>query len=446
MFKKISEFKFLIAILILSIFIRSFFLHPIYSDENIYFNAGRYILEGKIPYKDYFFSHPPVQIYVYGFLFKIFGANFLVGKIFYLLLSTSCALLIFLIVKEVYDRKVALISSIIFLLTPSFIIFSLMGNGMWEAMILVLISFFLILKNKLPLASLIYSIALFDRYLSLVYLPFFIFYIYLKGKKISNFLVPLVAFFSTFFIFLSFVFGFDYINQTILFHYYKPKGMTDFAQYLSIGLFTCFLSIIAIFLGYIEKDKTLIFFAATPLLADIIILLFARPIFYHYFLISVPFYCISTGKILIKSRYTVAKIIIVSILFLSIFSNFQTIDFYLNPIHSKKFYYVSELIQKNVLKDETIFGEPVITNFVSFKTKTKIFENYLDSYLQRISFEGEGDTLKKLEKKPPKIFIDMIIGNTSYYLSDPNFRQFISNYIIIGKTDGIPVYNIYVHR
>ena len=441
-----TEFKILLVVLALSVFVRSFLLHPVYSDEAIYFNAGRYILLGKTIYKDYFLSHPPLQIYFYSVLFKIFGANFFVGKTLYLLLSTACSLLIFFIAREIFGKRVALASAVVFLFTPSFIIFSLMGNGIWETMLLVLISFYMMLKNRLQVSSFIFSAALFTRYLSIIYLPFFLFYIYFKGKRVSKFLVPFMIFSSIFLIFLIFAFGSEYINQTVIYHFFKPKGTPDFSQYLSIGFFTLFLSIIAVFLGFIKKDRMLMFFAAAPLLADMLILLFARPVFYHYFLISVPFLCISLGKILVTYKYKTVKIAVVVILLLSIFSNFQTIDFYLNPKYSDKFYHTSDFVQKNVLKNETIFGEPVMTNFVSFTAKIEICGDYLDSYLQHISFEGDDAIINRLEKNPPKIFIDMVLDNKSYYLSNSNFMRFISNYTLIEKIDGIPQYVVYYRK
>jgi len=444
--KKATEFKYLTIVLLLSMIVRVFLLHPIYSDETIYFNAGKLILDGKIPYKDYFLAHPPIQIFVYTILFKIFGMNFSLVKIFQLLFSSSCVLVLFLIVKEIYDKKTALTSSIIFLFTPSFIIFSLIGIGMWESMLFILISFYLILKNKPLPASIFYNLAIFTRYISLIYLPFFISYIYFKRKKLLNFLKPLSIFLLISFSIFSFVFGFEYINQTILYHLQRPKGTTDMTQYFSIGFFTLFLSAIAIFIGYVERDMDLIFFATTPLFADLMILFLMNPVYYHYFLISIPFLCIGLGRIFMKSRYKAAKIVVVAILFLSILSNFQTIDFYLNPKHSFKFYYISELVQKNVSKNETIFGEPAMVNFISLTKGVKIFNDYTDSYLQHISFEGETEFIQKLEKNPPKIFIDFRFDNKSYYLSNPKFVQFMSGYILVERIEGIPAYDIYLHK
>jgi 4-amino-4-deoxy-L-arabinose transferase-like glycosyltransferase len=424
-----------------SIVIRLFFIHPTFSDENFYFNVAKVVSEGEIPYKDFFLAHPPLQIYTLALFFRFFGVSFLLGKILILIISSLTVFLLFLISRELFDEKTAFIASLVFLLTPAFLAFSGMGYGMWEATLLVLASMYFMIKNKLSLALIAFISAIFFRYLAIIYLPFLILFLYLRKEKTKKFLLLFFGLFLLSFILLFSLFGSNYIRQTVYYQIFSKTQLTAQTQYWGIGIFFFFLALISSFVAYVEKDRILLLLALTPLIADSVILLILRQIFYHYFLISLPFCVIALSRVLISSKDRIVKLIIPTILFLSIIFNMQTIDFYLNPIHAEKFYYISEFVNNNTSKSDKIFGEPIATNYASFTTGRKIAGNYLDSYLPHLVFEGEQKVLNDIEKDRPKLIIEM----DGYYLSDPIFSNFISNNYKLERTlEGIPRYSIYI--
>ncbi|GMV43429.1 MAG: hypothetical protein AMXMBFR64_51450 [Myxococcales bacterium] len=49
-------------------------------DENIYFYMAHLLAEGQLPYRDFFFAHPPVHLLVPAALFKVFGFTLLLAK------------------------------------------------------------------------------------------------------------------------------------------------------------------------------------------------------------------------------------------------------------------------------------------------------------------------------------------------------------------------------
>ena len=50
-------------------------------DENIYYYMAKVMAEGKAwPYRDFFFAHPPVQLFVAGSVFKLCGASYVVAR------------------------------------------------------------------------------------------------------------------------------------------------------------------------------------------------------------------------------------------------------------------------------------------------------------------------------------------------------------------------------
>lgn len=433
----------LILIIFLFMVIKLIFIFPTFSDENVYFNIAKNVLEGKIPYKDFFFAHPPLQIYFLAFMFKIFGTSFLVGKLLSLITSTLSVFLIYLILKELYDEKSGFLAALIFLITPVFLSFSTIGHGMWETLFFVLLSTYLMIKNKLNFAGITFVIAILFRYLAVLYLPFLIILLYLRKQKVKTFLIWGFPIFFISILLMIFIFGSSYFEQTVSYQIFS-KISTDASevqmQYWSIGYFFFFLSLISAIVMYTNKDKALLLFALISLITDMMILFGLKLIFYHYFLISLAFCVMAVGRVLMLSKDWIVKIIIPIILLLAILSNTPTLDFYLNPAYAERYYSMASFIENSTSTNNSIFGEPVITNYVSFVSNRRISSNYLDSYLSHLIFEGEEKVIGNLNKDKPNIIIEM----DSYYLSNSYFRNFImSNYAFERKFEGISSYSIY---
>jgi Gpi18-like mannosyltransferase len=436
--KKISLLHWIIILIFFGIFIKSFFLHPTFSDENFYFNVARNIAQGKVPYKDFFFAHPPLQIYALALLYKIFSESLILGKFFTLILSSLSALLLFLIAREVSNESSAFFVSLLFLISPPWIAFSTISYGMWESMAFLLLSFYLFLKKRFIPSTIFFVLAFLFRYTAALYFPIFLLVSYLEKKRILTiflkFFIPsLIAL-----IFLIFLFGKEYIYQTLFYHSLKAPFQSK-VQYFGMGTFFIFLALISTLVGVLKKDKFIISLALFPFFIDMALLLGLKIIFYHYFLLSVPFYLISFSRVM-RFKYSSVILATLILLFISYTHNLQTFDYYLNPVHSKKFAYIANIVEKNTSKDNEIFGEPVMTNYVSFVTGRKIASDYFDSYIQRLKVEGVEKIVEILEKEKPKIFIEI----EGYYSSLPQLNLLISaNYYLIEKVKDMPSYLIY---
>lgn len=436
----------LILILIFFSLIKIFLFHPTFSDENFYFNVAKNIVDGKVPYKEFFFAHPPLQVYLLALVFKIFGTSFFVGKFVPLTFSVISVFLTYFILKELYEEKIGFLSALIFIFTPGFLTFSDQAYGMWGAILLFLLSIYFMEKGKLFESSFIFILAVFYRYLVLAYFPFLLILCVLLKHNLKRFLSYVFSLFFLVFMAFSSIFGHEFFNDTVNFqifskfslYYPKPIG-----QYVGIGFFFVFMGLISVLIALKKKDRIFILLSTYPLIADSLIFFGLRIIFYHYFLISLPLYVMAISKSFYECDDKVIKVVIPIFLVLSVIANRQTLDFYLNPIHAKRYYRIVDFVENRTSPDESIFGEPVITNYISFVTDRRISSNYFDSYLVSLKFEGEKNVIEKLEKGKPKIFIEA----NHYYLSNPLFRSFIAkNYVLEKKFKGIPNYSIYTLR
>jgi 4-amino-4-deoxy-L-arabinose transferase-like glycosyltransferase len=297
---------FLIIIIAISLVLNLFFIHPTFSDDNFYFNVGKKVSEGMVPYRDFFFAHSPLQIYTLAILFRIFGNSYFIAKLYSLLISALCLPMIYLIAKELNGKKTALIATFAFLFTTAFIAFSSMGYGMWEATLFVLISTYFLLKDRPVYSSFSFLIAVLFRYIAAFYFPFLILIFYLRNGKPLKFFLSSFILLSFCFAALFLIFGQSYLEQTIFYHFFSKVETARVTQYWEIGLFSYFLALISVTALFIEKDRINLLFATVTLVLDPIILLVFKLSFYHYFLISLPFCIIAASKtITIKDRKSV---------------------------------------------------------------------------------------------------------------------------------------------
>ena len=89
-------------------------------DEGAYSLGGRLISQGYLPYKDFTLVHPPFYDLVLGAIYKVFGYNFFYGRYFSVLLSFTCIILVYLIIKKLYHPTAGLVAAFLFTIFPGF--------------------------------------------------------------------------------------------------------------------------------------------------------------------------------------------------------------------------------------------------------------------------------------------------------------------------------------
>jgi len=433
----------IIAIALISAVVRIFLLHPTFSDENFYFNAAKVFISGNLPYKDFFFAHPPLQLLLFGGVFEIFGTSFLFAKLVPLVFSTMSFVLVFFVGRSIFDEKSAFVAAISFLMFPAFLSFSLIGYGIFFAMALLLLSVLFYKKGRILLASAFFVAAFYARYFAA---PFFLIFLILDKKKFKRFFIFSATLAILLFGIFYLVFGFDYINDTVLFHISSKVGNPDplNSQYWEFNFPVVLLAAVAICYGFYKKEKLFVLLAALPLAVDVLLLFTLRIPFYHYFMLSLPFYAISIGKLFVQSNDKILRILIFGIIFFAVYNNITTIDYYLNPFHANNYFQISDFVAKNTNITDKIMGEPSIASYISFTSNISMPLQYTDSFVQHILYESPSDFVSVLQKEKPKFFIESHYQNSYYYFGIPEIREFVlSHYVGVLNVTGIPNYYVY---
>jgi 4-amino-4-deoxy-L-arabinose transferase-like glycosyltransferase len=89
---------FLFALAYLCAFVRYSSLEP---DEGILLQGGQRILDGQIPYRDFFSFYTPGSFYLVAGLFKVFGNSFVVARMSLAITGAACSVVTYLLARRV---------------------------------------------------------------------------------------------------------------------------------------------------------------------------------------------------------------------------------------------------------------------------------------------------------------------------------------------------------
>ncbi len=104
------------AVIVLYVVLKANTLRVTASDEGVYYYAAKLWLDGLLPYRDFFISHPPVHLIVPTIAIWLFGINiYLLNAIDSIVVSAISGLLIFRIAEREWGFLAGFFSSLFFL-------------------------------------------------------------------------------------------------------------------------------------------------------------------------------------------------------------------------------------------------------------------------------------------------------------------------------------------
>lgn len=113
-FKRSSIIIFFLALLGLSFLLRIFYSNYLFEDDGLWFTAAEEIIRGKALYSEIYFDKPPVLPLLYALLFKMFGAQIIVIRVFTIFYSVAVAWMIYRFGAYLYGRREGLIAAAFF--------------------------------------------------------------------------------------------------------------------------------------------------------------------------------------------------------------------------------------------------------------------------------------------------------------------------------------------
>ena len=209
---KLWQEKPFLAIILFSLLLRiiyTFVSYPLWWDSHIYIGIGKYIFSsGEIGVWESF--RPLIHSLLLGLAWKLGINPTIFGKVLDIILSTLAVALLYIIAKRLFDKKVAIISALLFSLTPLFIM--LTGLILTEPLAIVFGLFGVLFFIKEPTLKNLFIAGIFFSLSCLTKFPQGVWFIaaslvllfvretaVLKGKKVVSlglgFILPLIPYF-----------------------------------------------------------------------------------------------------------------------------------------------------------------------------------------------------------------------------------------------------------
>ena len=397
-------------------------LHAENADENIYFYMGKLVSEGKVPYKDFFYAHPPLELLPNALVFRFHGFNIFLLKLIPLLAVIITAVVIFHLAHSAAEGAAA---SIIFLFSHIILFEATYGSGIPLATLLMLLGLLFANWHRHMLAGVMLGLASLASLLALV--PALamagIMFFWLKPK---HFIAGFLSVFIPVNLFFLAVSGGSYFESVYLFHLAKPvmEG-SKVIVFIEVLLQNLFLFVPAALSVLFMTRRVL-----TPALlgaayAGFLSLL--STIFPFYFVPLAALLSLPAGRSAAslfrfmpfrKFAFVSISIIFVAYTALSV-RELHTIDF----AEFKAAGDIADYVKQNSASGDTIFGDSTSVPLIALMSERRIASDLVDT--NQVTFKsGVADlqeTMGKLRAGMPKFIILRPLYGIG---SIPEFREF----------------------
>lgn len=393
----------IVVLLFVSIQFRGLF-HIAPGDENVYYYMAKSVSEGELPYKDFFYAHPPLHVIMLAIVVKLFGVNFFALKSATLLALLIASFFLYLTCIELFKKRlsdknyllISILALILFLFSFEVMFKATFSMGINFSLMLLMAGFYFIFTRKYFIGGLIAGLAGLTRLYTLA--PLTAVFIFLLSRKyqenkLNDFLKMLLGFFITFgipMIFMMLVFGSSFIEPVIKYHFLKPQlpgqRMIVYKNVLIENWPTILAFLSSVFLK--EKKKLQLFYLT--ILTCILFLLSLNVPYEFYFSLALPFMAVvgsySVIEIIRRIKTFVKYILIIGLCSLFVW-NTAADAMFLEKIGFLEFAPLKDLNDKISSSDEkfSIFGDDSVVPLLALITNRKIAFNYIDSNEKRLT-------------------------------------------------------------
>ncbi len=327
MTKKVLVLEIFTLSLLICVFflLKSFGLNPAVSDENIYFYDTWLMSKGLLPYRDFFFAHPPFHLIPGWIVILVTGEfNLVAMKSIPISAVTITGIFLYKIIKQVAGKGSALFALSMFLFSHDLLRASSHWTGMNLAICWMTLGLFLALRQQPKTCGIALGLGISSGVYIVPGAIVIIIMLYAQQAKYS--ISCIVSIFATWF-FINFPFlilgGQEYFNSVLLFHFLKPsyQGINFLSRIDQLLFHNFFLLLAPLFLipvllikivETVRNNKNKIFWGDFfriqfyPYIAlslwclitwsvFIVFLLSLNRVYHYYFLLLFPFSTICLG-------------------------------------------------------------------------------------------------------------------------------------------------------
>lgn len=427
-------------------------------DHGIYLYASEFFSQGIIPYKHFFFAHPPIQLIPSILLTLIFGPHLMLFNVLPVLASLISGVLIFLIVREASDRLIALTACVLFLFSYSNLSTSIYYTGQNLALMLMLTGVLLFVQKRECKAGLFFGIAFCTAVNALVgFVAAASVLALINRKRLIGLVGGFVASAGVIHLITWLVSGDAFIEQVYLFHLNKlptvrVASRTEVFSFLAeahVALLLFTLIAVCIFAYYLYNftdevrnapSRRLILLSFTFFVLYSLFLLRVIPLFPHYALFLVPFCTIlaastlvsifQKGKCIVQTnrydwRALLGGIVLIGMVGMTVHDTRNTYDTELRYSSFNHAEEVSAYLRENLEPHQTIYGGFGVTPTVSLLSGHNIAGHEIDSSVMRFQsglYKVE-DVIEAIEEDDVGAIISREMRGIAYFAPFQKYLQ-----------------------
>lgn len=226
----------LFIILSTYLILKSAGLHASQADDNIYFYMAEQFRHGLLPYRDFFFAHPPVHLLVPAAVFSITGFSIEVAKSIPMICQGLAAVFIYLALRP-HSKGTALLAMLIHLSTYEVLMGSTDMNGENIMTLFLAASFLAVMRERYLAGGVLAGLAFGSGlYAMAVVMALAIASFVREKRKGWMYLTGFFGFTAVLYAIFAFIAGKAFFDGVILFHLSKPvKGSEQIPVFDSLN-------------------------------------------------------------------------------------------------------------------------------------------------------------------------------------------------------------------
>lgn len=349
------------------------------SDTNIYFATAHAILQGKLLYRDIFFTNLP--------LFPLISALYLFlskqNILFYyftapLEASLVCFFIYKIIVQQTAKPAIALLTSILYLFSFTVLSTTDHQTGVFLASLFAVASYYWYLKNNYILTGICVALMILAK---AYFLPVLLTYCVVLLMKLKRKSIPFFLSFSitSLIILLPFLMysGNDFIKDVLHYSLTRSQGLNKSGLILFFITHDILLFILIIINLLFLSKKT--FFSIFSLIG-IIFFFSYKDTYFLYLNYLIPFVCLSVGPLYnyFSPRISISIPLITTLLGVAVLYNFITYTATFRTL--QQIDNITDIVTTITTQHPTVlYGTNDLTPILSFLTKVPQLHNIIDT-------------------------------------------------------------------
>ena len=354
-------------------------------DEQTYHAMASLVAQGATPYRDFFMSQPPLQVYLLSVIISIFGFSIFALKMIPLLSILGSGVLLFLTARDRYGWKAGCWSVAFFLFSFEVLSKSTFNFGVNLSLFFIALGFYLFVVRKQTFwAGLVFGMGGMVRFYAII--PALVIGLLLVFKKRDAFLKLVSGFGISFVVpnvLLLLIFKGDYYTPVIAYHFLKVRvgasTLTVFGHIIRENWMVLLPLGVLPFLKQRKHVQLPLFIA----LGYLLFVLQSKRIFEYYFIPFFYFAALLSGYIVMTLLRDKKLFRYICILFIGVAAWFTfTNVLFVQNIILGEFTAADEMasyIEEHATEDTLLFGDVSTAPLLSLMTGREIVGNIVDT-------------------------------------------------------------------